>query len=58
MNVAARIEQLNKKFGTRILAAESTVAAAGAEAFCQRLGTTDVRGHHDGVVIYNVGAPL
>ena len=58
VNVASRIEQLNKKFGTRILAAESTVAAAGAEAFCERLGTTDVRGHHDGIVVYRVGSPL
>ncbi|WP_425066684.1 adenylate/guanylate cyclase domain-containing protein [Reyranella sp.] len=58
VNVAARIEQLNKKFGTRILAAESTVAAAAAETFCERLGTTDVRGHHDGVVVYRVGEPL
>ena len=58
VNVAARIEQLNKKFGTRILATESTVVAAGAAATCERLGTTDVRGHHDGVVVYRVGQPL
>ncbi|WP_428683956.1 adenylate/guanylate cyclase domain-containing protein [Reyranella sp.] len=58
VNVASRIEQLNKKFGTRILAAESTVAAADAAVFCERLGTTDVRGHHDGVVVYRVGEPL
>ncbi|WP_439611870.1 adenylate/guanylate cyclase domain-containing protein [Reyranella sp.] len=57
VNVASRIEQLNKKFGTRILAAESTVVAAGAQGFCERLGTTDVRGHHDGVVVYRVGLP-
>jgi len=57
VNVAARIEQLNKKFGTRILAAESTVTAAGAQAFCERLGTTDVRGHQDDVVVYRVGQP-
>lgn len=55
VNVASRIEQLNKKFGTRILAAESTVLAAGAQASCERLGTTDVRGHHDDVVVYRVG---
>ena len=58
VNVASRIEQLNKKFGTRILAAESTVLAAGAQDRCERLGTTDVRGHHDGVVVYRVGQPL
>lgn len=56
VNVAARIEQLNKKFGTRILAAESTVQAAGAQASCERLGTTDVRGHLDDVVVYRVDA--
>jgi class 3 adenylate cyclase len=57
VNVAARLEQLNKKFGTRILAAESTVLAAGAQATCDRLGTTDVRGHHGHIVVYRVGQP-
>ena len=56
VNVASRIEQLNKKFGTRILATESTVLAAGAQATCDRLGTTDVRGHHGDIVVYRVGA--
>ena len=57
VNLAARLEQLNKKFGTRILAAESTVTAAGAQATCDRLGTTDVRGHHGHIVVYRVGPP-
>ena len=55
VNIASRVEQLNKQFGTRILATESTVRAAGASASCVRLGVTDVRGHEDDVVVYRVG---
>lgn len=54
VNVAARVEQLNKQFNTVILATESTVRAAGAEKFCERLGETDVRGHRGNVVVYRV----
>jgi class 3 adenylate cyclase len=54
VNVASRVEQLNKQFGTRILATESTVLAAGATD-CERLATADVRGHEDDVVVYRVG---
>jgi class 3 adenylate cyclase len=54
VNVASRVEQLNKQFHTRILATESTVAAAGATD-CERLGTVDVRGHEDAVVVYRIG---
>ena len=57
VNVAARVEQLNKQFRTVILATESTVRTAGAEQFCERLGETDVRGHRGNVVVYRVGPP-
>jgi class 3 adenylate cyclase len=53
VNVASRVEQLNKHFGTRILATESTVRAAASSA-CERLGKIDVRGHQD-VVVWRVG---
>ncbi|MGZ3342566.1 MAG: adenylate/guanylate cyclase domain-containing protein, partial [Reyranella sp.] len=57
VNIASRLEQLNKQFGTGILASESTVRAAGALASCERLGETDVRGHEVDVVVYRVGPP-
>jgi class 3 adenylate cyclase len=55
VNIASRVEQLNKQFGTGILATESTVRAAGAFDSCTRLGETDVRGHEGNIVVYRVG---
>jgi class 3 adenylate cyclase len=54
VNVASRIEQLNKRFGSFILATESTVQAAGPGFPCVRLGETDVRGHRGEVVVYRI----
>ena len=56
VNIAARVEQLNKRFGSSILATESTVQAAGPGFPCLRLGETDVRGHRGDVVVYRVDA--
>jgi class 3 adenylate cyclase len=54
VNIASRVEQLNKQFGTTILATESTVKAAGGGFACKRLGETDVRGHKGDVVVYRI----
>lgn len=54
VNVASRVEQLNKQFGSLILATESTVLAAGDGFACMRLGETGVRGHRGEVVVYRV----
>jgi class 3 adenylate cyclase len=57
VNVASRVEQLNKQFDSTILATESTVLAAGSGFPCVRLGETDVRGHLGDVVVYRIDAP-
>jgi class 3 adenylate cyclase len=54
VNVASRVEQLNKQFDSLILATESTVRAAGEGFPCTRLGETGVRGHRGEVVVYRV----
>jgi class 3 adenylate cyclase len=54
VNVAARVEQLNKQFGSLILATESTMRAAGDGLPRQRLGETDVRGHRGNVVVWRI----
>lgn len=54
VNIASRVEQLNKQFGTEILATESTIRAAGNGFPCERLGETGVRGHQGDVVVYRI----
>jgi class 3 adenylate cyclase len=54
VNIASRVEQLNKEFGSLILATESTVRAAGDGFPCQRLGETGVRGHRGDVVVWRI----
>ncbi|MFI4998529.1 MAG: adenylate/guanylate cyclase domain-containing protein [Reyranellales bacterium] len=56
VNIAARVEQLNKQFNTLVLATESTVLAAGDGFTCTRLGETGVRGHRGDVVVYRIEA--
>jgi class 3 adenylate cyclase len=54
VNVASRVEQLNKQFDSLILATESTMRAAGTDFPCQRLGEAGVRGHRGEIVVYRI----
>jgi adenylate cyclase len=58
VNLAARLEQLNKEYGTRIIVADRTVALAGRDRFPFRpLGETMTRGRSEPTTIYTVDPP-
>ncbi|MCG6952631.1 MAG: adenylate/guanylate cyclase domain-containing protein [Betaproteobacteria bacterium] len=52
VNVAARLEQLNKSTGTTILATESTVQAVGAGFEFERVAEVTVRGRSQPTAVY------
>lgn len=55
VNLAARLESLNKEYGTSILISNSTRLAAPKEAFIYRaLGEVQIRGRHSLTPIYTV----
>jgi len=56
VNIAARLEQLNKDYGAYILATEQTVAAAGAEFARDPIGVVPVRGRAAPVAVYSLDA--
>jgi adenylate cyclase len=57
VNLAARLEQLNKEHNTRILVSERTLELAGRERFkCRRIGTVATRGRQAPTVIYALEA--
>jgi class 3 adenylate cyclase len=53
VNLAARLEQLNKEFGTDILVAESSVRETHGVDF-RRIGAVDVRGRSAQVTVYTL----
>jgi adenylate cyclase len=59
VNVAARLEQLNKSYGTYVLATGQTISAAGGGFTCRPVGTVPVRGRESPVEVFEVtgGAP-
>jgi class 3 adenylate cyclase len=54
VNLASRLEQLNKQFGTRILVSDSTRAACGEKFAFQPLGSVAVRGRSDATAIFSL----
>jgi len=54
VNLAARLEELNKHHGTRILVSQSTYDACGGEFAFDALGKVPVRGRSEAVAIFSV----
>jgi adenylate cyclase len=55
VNLAARLEQLNKDYDSRIIVSQRTYELAGPEQFrFKQLGTTTVRGRNAPVIIYTL----
>jgi class 3 adenylate cyclase len=54
VNLAARLEQLNKDYGTSILVSASTREACGDQFVFQGLGTIAVRGRSDAAAVFSV----
>lgn len=57
VNIAARLEQLNKQYGTYVLATAETVQAAGGTLPAQAIGTVAVRGRQAEVDVYAFDPP-
>lgn len=54
VNLAARLEQLNKDYGTRILVSGSTREACGEQFVFRDLGSVAVRGRSDAATVFSV----
>lgn len=54
VNLASRLEELNKQHGTRILVSESTCKACDGEFTFDALGSVTVRGRSDAVAIFSI----
>jgi len=58
VNLAARLEELNKQHGTRILVSESTRAACGDRFAFAALGAVEVRGRSEQSTIFSLDPTL
>ena len=54
VNIAARLEQLNKKFGTQVLVGENTYQAAQSKFNFSHVGNLRLKGKERTVDLYSV----
>ena len=54
VNVASRLQALNKEFGTAILISETTFAAVKDEFECREMPVRELRGHAKELKFYEV----
>ena len=54
VNLAARLEQLNKEYGSHILIAQRTAQLAGDGFALRKIGKISIRGHEDSILVYEV----
>ncbi|MCZ6773303.1 MAG: adenylate/guanylate cyclase domain-containing protein [Proteobacteria bacterium] len=57
VNLAARLEQLNKEYGSRILISQRTAELAGKSFALKEIGRVSVRGHEQPILVYEVSMP-
>ena len=54
VNVASRLEGMNKEFGTTILASAAVRDRAGPDAGFRPLGAASVKGRHEQIEVFEV----
>ena len=54
VNIAARLEVLNKEFGTRVLVSQATVDLIGDGFAPERIGEIEIRGKKETVTVYQL----
>jgi adenylate cyclase len=57
VNLTARLEALNKEYGTRVILSKSTADLVRDQFRCERIGEIVVRGKQASVVVYSLALP-
>ncbi len=57
VNLAARLEALNKEYGTRVILSGSTAELVGGRFACERMGEIVVRGKQTSVTVFRLILP-